>query len=158
MQESNRTERLGDLDTKLANLLTLAELEALTGLGLTGFLTLDHTRVTHEEAFLLEGGAILDVVLAEGAGDSHTEGLGLAGDAATVEVGFDIPFAFGVSHGESLVDDVLQRTGGEILLIVAAVDLDLTVTGGHIDAGDGGLSSTNGVDYFCHILILILLR
>ena len=46
------------MDTKLANLLTLAELEALTGLGLTALLTLDHTRVTHQEAFLLDGGGI----------------------------------------------------------------------------------------------------
>ena len=145
------------MDTKLANLLTLAELEALTGLGLTGFLTLDHTRVTHQETFLLESGAILDVVLAKSAGDSHTKSLSLTGDSTTVEVGLDVPLAFSTSNQERLVDDVLQRTGGEILFIVAAVDLDFAVAGFHVYAGDGGLSSTYCINNFCHNAYLMSL-
>ena len=134
--------------------LTFAELEALTGLGLTGFLTLNHTGVTHQEAFLLEGGAILDVVLAEGAGDSHAQSLSLTGDSTAVEVGFDVPFAFGVGHLKGLVDDVLQRASGELFLIVSLVYNNIAGAGGHIDAGNGAFSSTSGVDNF-HISIYL---
>ena len=145
------------MDTKLANLLTLAELEAFAGFGLTGFLTLDHTRVTHQEAFLLQGRTILDVVLAESAGDSHTECLSLTGDSTAVEVGLDVPLAFSVGNQERLVDDVLQRTGGEILFIITSVDFNLTVARSHIDTGNSGLSSTYCIDNFCHIAYLMSL-
>ena len=79
---------LSNLDTKqnrsASEGLTFAELELLTGTGLTGFLTLDHTRVAAHQTFGLQGGTILGVDLAEGAADGETQSLGLAVDATTV--------------------------------------------------------------------------
>ena len=131
--------------------LTFAELEAFTGLGLTGFLTLDHTWVAHQEAFLLQCGTVFDVVFAQGAGNSHAKSLSLAGDSTAVEVGLDIPFAFSVGNLERLVDDVLQWASGEIFFVVSVVDNNLASAGGHVDAGNGTFSSTDCVDYF-HIV------
>ena len=134
--------------------LTFAELEAFASLGLTGFLALDHTGVAHEETFFLQSGAVFDVVLAKGTGCGHGRGLGLAGDSATVEIGLDVPFAFGIGNLQGLVDDVLQRASGEIFLIVSLVYNNIAGAGGHIDAGNGAFSSTNGVDNF-HISIYL---
>ena len=131
--------------------LTFAELEAFASLGLAGFLALDHTGVAHEETFFLQSRTVLDVVLAECAGDSHAQSLSLAGDSTAIEIGLDIPFAFSVGNLQGLVDDVLQRASGEIFLIVSFVNNNLAGAGGHIDAGNGAFSSTNGVDYF-HIV------
>lgn len=134
-------------------LLTLAELEAFACLGLTGFLTFNHTAVAAQQAFDLKSGTIFDVVLTQSACNSHAQCLSLTGNAATVEVGFDIPFAFCISHLECLADDVLQRAGGEIFFVIAVVDGDFTSAGSHIDAGYGGLSSTYCIDNFCHLIL-----
>ncbi len=145
------------MDTKLIILLTFAELEAFAGFGLTGFLTLDHTRVTHQQALGFQCRTILGVVLAECACNSHSQSFGLSGDTTTIKVGFDIPFAFCIDNLESLVDDELQRTSGEIFFIISVVDGDFTATGFHINAGNSGLSSTYSVDYLLHCYYLISL-
>ncbi len=148
---------LRNLDTKLIILLTFAELEAFTSLGLTGFLTLNHTRVAHQQALSLQCRTVLGVVLAQGAGDSHSQSLSLAGDSTAIEVGLDIPFTLSINNLESLIDDELQRTSGEIFLIISIVDGDFTATRLHINAGNSGLSSTYGVDYLLHCYYLISL-
>ena len=73
-----------------AQKLTLAELELATCTGLTGFLTLNLTRVTRHEAVLLEHRAHLRIDFAEGAGDTQAGSLSLAFDSATVESDGDV--------------------------------------------------------------------
>src|SRR5579859_1502036 len=71
--------------------LALAVLRRLAGLLETGLLALDGTRVTRQEAGLLQRRAVrVDVGLVQGAGDTETQGVGLAGDAATVDTGDDV--------------------------------------------------------------------
>ena len=57
--------------------LTFRELEALTSLGLTGFLAFNSTRVTGHEALLAEHGLIFGVDLHESTGDTEAESLSL---------------------------------------------------------------------------------
>ncbi len=70
--------------------LTLAELESLAGLGLTGFLALYGTRVAGHETLLAQGTLVLGVNLHQGAGDSQAQGLGLSLVTATNEVNLDV--------------------------------------------------------------------
>ena len=129
-------------------LLTLAELEALTGFGLTGFLTLNHTGVTHQESFLLQGRTVLDVVLAKCTGYCHAQCLSLSGDSTAVKVSFDVPLAFCIGNLHGLVYNVLQWTCGEILFLISVVHNNLARAGSHVDTSYRAFSSTYCVDYF----------
>ena len=137
---------LSNLDTKqnrsASEGLTFAELELLTGTGLTGFLTLDHTRVAAHQTFSLQGGTILGVDLAEGAADGETQSLGLAVDATTVEVDLDVVLAEGLGQHHRLFNHIVEDARREVLLVVALVHRNVTTAGLHIDTGNGGLSST----------------
>ena len=137
---------LSNLDTKqnrsAENSLTFAELELLTGTGLTGFLTLDHTRVATHQTFGLQGRTILGVDFAEGAANGETQGLGLAVDATTVEVHLDVELAEVVGKHQRLLNHIVEDARREVLLVVALVHRNVTTAGLHIDTGNGGLSST----------------
>ena len=63
----------GEEERKMKMILTLGELEALAGLGLTGLLTFNDARVAGHEAFGAEGGLVLGVDFHESAGDGETE-------------------------------------------------------------------------------------
>ena len=71
-------------------ILTLGELEALAGLGLTGLLTLYGTRVASHEAFHAKCMLVLGVDFYKSAGDGKTKCLGLTLVAATVKVYVDV--------------------------------------------------------------------
>ena len=135
-----------NLDTKqnrsAENSLTFAELELLTGTWLTGFLTLDHTRVAAHQTFGFQGRTILGIDLAERAADGEAEGLGLAVDATTVEVDLDVELTKIVGKHQRLLNHIVEDARREVLLVVALVHRNFTVTDLHIDAGNGGLSST----------------
>ena len=122
--------------------LTFAELELLTGTGLSGFLALDHTRVAAHQALGLQGGTILGVDLAQGAADGETQGLGLAVDAATVEVDLDVVLAEGLGQHERLFNHIVEDARREVLLVVALVHRNVATAGLHVDTGHGSLSST----------------
>ena len=134
------------MDTKqnrsAENSLTFAELELLTGAWLTGFLTLDHTRVAAHETFGLQGRTIFGIDLAERTADGEAKGLGLAVDTATVEVDLDVELAEVVGKHQRLFNHIVEDARWEILLVVALVHRNVTVTDLHVNAGNGGLSST----------------
>ncbi len=123
------------------NILTFAELESLTSLGLAGFLTLNHTRVAAQEALGLHRGTELGVDFDERLGDSHAKSLGLAGHTTAIQVGLDVVLAQHVGNAQGLLHLVLQGRDTEIFLIVAVVHLDLASAGFHVQTGNGGLSS-----------------
>ena len=86
----------------------LAELEATASLWLTWFLAFNGTSVTGKEALILEGLLIIGVNFDQCACDSETQGLALACETATVEVGFDVVFAFYLEQVQWLLNHILQ--------------------------------------------------
>ncbi len=138
-----------DLDTKQSR-LTLGELEALAGLGLTGFLTLDRAGVASHEAFGAESGFVFGVNLNQSAGDSETQSFGLTFVAAAVEVYVDVVLFSAVKCKQRLLYDVLKNFRREVCFEGAMIDSDSAVTFFEDYAGNGGLAATNGV-YIFHI-------
>ena len=114
--------------------LTLAELEALTSLRTTRFLTLNLTSVTSHEALSLQCRLVLRINLNECASDSQTQRLCLSLVSATVQVDLDIIFLSYIQLCERLLNDVLQRGSGEINLQLTTVDSDLTSTLTNVNA------------------------
>src|SRR3954453_23774499 len=84
--------------------LTLRELEGPAGLGLAVLLTLDHARVTGEEAALLEHGAQLRLEIGERLGDAVTDRAGLAGQAAAGDGADHVVLPGTRGHRERLLD------------------------------------------------------
>ena len=70
--------------------LTLGELEAAAGAGLTVFLPLDPTGVAREEVVLAKRRLDGRVITLQGPGDAEQDGFGLAGDAAAFSVDVDV--------------------------------------------------------------------
>ena len=105
--------------------LTLRELEALTGFGLTVLLPLDRTRVTGQEAVALQRGAQIRLVPGQRLADAVAQRAGLAGKTATGHGREDVILAIPLGHAERLVDDHLQHRTGEILGLILAVDDDI---------------------------------
>ena len=95
--------------------LTLAELESLASLGLTGFLALHGTRVAGHETFLAQRALVLGVDLHQGAGDSETQGLGLTFIATSNEVHLDVILLGCIQRAKRLLNDVLQDGVGEVV-------------------------------------------
>ena len=79
--------------------LTLRELEALAGFGLTRLLALHDAGVAGHEAFGAECGLVFRIDLDKSAGDGQTQSLGLSFVAAAVDVGVDVIF---VCHPEGV--------------------------------------------------------
>jgi hypothetical protein len=80
--------------------LTLGELEALTGAGLTVLLALHHTGVASKEAVLAQGLAEFFVGDDQRAGQSVAQSAGLAGDAAALDGAPDVEFTFDAQVGQ----------------------------------------------------------
>ena len=72
--------------------LTLTELEATTSLRLTRLLALYLTGVASQESVILQVFLVLSIYLDESAGNSETQSLALASEAATVEICLDVIF------------------------------------------------------------------
>ena len=128
--------------------LTLAELESLAGLGLTGFLALYSTRVAGHETLLAQCALVLGVDLHQGAGDSQTKGLGLSLVTAPDEVNLDVILLSGTQRAKRLLNDVLQDGVGEVVCQRAFVDCDFAIAFLHIYASDSGFAATYCINLF----------
>ena len=127
---------------KLSNRSAFAELEATTGLGLTGLLALHGTRVAGHETFGAEGLLVLGIDLHECAGNGQTESLALSGEAATVNVHLDVVLLCGVEQRERLLHHELQDRAGEVGLKGFLVDGNITSALCYINAGNGALTAS----------------
>ena len=135
-------------------ILTLAELEASAGTGLTGFLALDLACVAGEESGCLERGAICFLVnLTESAGYAEADCLSLAFGAAAAESDLDVKLTCGAGDLKRLVHDILQGLFGKIVLQSAVVDRDVAFSGCEINASYSCFTSSKGVCLF-HLLCL----
>src|SRR3954470_8080456 len=88
----------------LRSALTLRELEPLAGLRTTRLLALDGAGVTRQQPERAELGAVAFVDLHERAGDRETEGTGLAGVAAAIDIRLDVITPEGIGRHERLLD------------------------------------------------------
>jgi len=135
----------GEEERKMMRRLTLGELEAFAGLGLTGLLTFNDTRVAGHEAFCAKGGLVLGVDFHQSAGDGETEGLGLAFVTSAVDVDSDVIFLNAVKCLQGLKHDILEDGGGEVFVegttVVVAIDGDCAVAFLDNNAGDGGFTA-----------------
>ncbi len=143
-------------DTQTAQILTLAELEATACLWLTWLLTFYYAGITCEESGLAESRLGLGVNLDECTCDGETECLSLALVATTLKVYLDVVLLGNSDFVEGLLNDVLKDRRWEVDLKVFLVDGDVTSTGGNIYAGNGGFTTANCIDYFCHTCLIYL--
>ena len=127
-------------------ILTLGELEALAGLGLTGLLTFNDARVAGHEAFGAECGLVLGINLDEGAGDCETESLGLTFVATAVEIDVDVIFLYSVKSREGLFYDILKDGRGEVYVQGALVDGDCAIAFLEDHTGHGGFTAANCIN------------
>ena len=112
----------------------------------TCLLTLDSTSVAGQEASLLQLGALLRVVLVQGAGDSQTHRTSLAGRAAAGQGCLDVELVLALQQDQRVLDELLVELVREVVLQCAAVAGDLAGALNHADADDGALTATNGLD------------
>ena len=126
--------------------LSLGELGRATSGFETVFLSFLHTRVSREEAGLLQEGAVRIVGEKELTGYAVTDRACLTGDAAALNVGNDVILADSIGNAERLVDNELEGFQTEIIVDVTTVDGDLAGTGIQTNAGDGALSSAGTVE------------
>ena len=87
--------------------LSLGELACATCGFETVLLSFLHTRVSREEACLLEKRAVRIVSEEERTGYAVTDRACLTGDAAALYVGNDVVLAYGVGNAERLIDNEL---------------------------------------------------
>ena len=127
-------------------ILTLGELEALTSLGLTGFLTLDSTGVAGHEAIGAEYSLVVGIDLDESAGDGETESLGLTFVTATVKVDLDVILLGCFESAEGLLHDILKDGRGEVNIEGTFVDGDLTVSFFNDHASYGCFTAANCIN------------
>ena len=117
--------------------LTLAELEATACARLTRLLALDLTGIAGEETGGLQGSAVgLLVDLAEGAGNTQTDGLGLSFGTTAHERDLDVKLTCCAGDLEGLVHDVLEGLLLEVIVQFAAIDNDVTGSGDNINTSD----------------------
>ena len=116
-------------------LLTLAELEVLTSLRLTRFLTLNLTSVTSHEAFCLQRSLVFRIDFHQRTSDSEAKRLSLTFEATAVKRYLDIVFLNYAEFVQRLENDIAQNRRREISLDVATVDHDLAGTFIYVNAG-----------------------
>src|SRR5699024_9452695 len=126
--------------------LTLRVLWRFTGLLETGFLALDCTRVTSQEAcFLQRATVVLAIDFVQCTSDTQANGTGLAGWSATVNQSDDVVGAFELEYTEWVVNFLLVQFVREVRVEFTAVDLPGTSTWNQADASDGAFATTNGL-------------
>ena len=126
--------------------LTLGVLRGTTCLVQTGLLALHRTGIAGEETSLLQGRAIVDVELVKSTGDREAESTGLAGGAATLEVGLDVELTVALEKYERGQDILLVQLVGDVLLQATAVAGDLAGASNHGHTDDGALTATDGLN------------
>ena len=122
--------------------LTLRELEALAGTGLTGFLTLFHAAVAGKATGLLESGAGRLIGENESAGETVADGAGLTGNAAALCERDDVNLGHVKSgDGDGLLEVVAESLGSDVFVESDLVDGPDTGTFNEIDAGGRGFAT-----------------
>lgn len=134
--------------TKLRKGLALGELEALACFGLARFLALHHAGVAGHEAFAAESLLVFGVDFHQSAGDGETKSLGLAFEAASVEIHADVVFLLCLKFLQRLLNNVLENRRREVFVKRTVVDCDFAVAFGEDYAGDGGLAATYCINCF----------
>ncbi len=94
--------------------LALGELRSATGLAETVLLALNTTGITREHPALFEDRPMLNVDLDKRTGDTKTQGIALAGGAATLELGNNVVLAFDLDRTERLEYPLPQGGMGEV--------------------------------------------
>src|SRR5918998_728367 len=102
----------------------LRVLRRLAGLLEAVLLALDGTRVTGEEAGLLQRRAVLGVGLDQRTRDGQPQRTGLAGRAAALEVGEDVEALGLLDRDQRLPDQLLVQLVREVLLERLAVEAE----------------------------------
>jgi len=121
--------------------LTLGELEALAGAGLTGLFAFLHSRITHQEPFLLQDGAKIRLDGDEGTSDGEADRAGLSHETATFGFGFDVKFFQILGCNQRLEGNGTLNGGIEVIFKRASVDGDCSIAGNEFYAGDGCATS-----------------
>ena len=134
--------------------LSLGELRCATGTFETVFLSFLHSRVSGQEACLLESRTERLIVLEESSGKTVTDGTGLAGNATALDADDDVELLGEAEQLEGLTDDDLQGLKTEVIVDVSFVDGDLTGTRINANAGNGAFSAASAVIEitFVHVL------
>ena len=109
-------------------ILTLAELETLASLGLTGFLALYGTWVASHETLLAQGALVLGIDLHQGASDSQAQSLGLSLVTTTNQVNLDVVLLGCLESGEGLLNDELKNWRWKIFFKFTLVDCDFAIS------------------------------
>src|SRR5699024_4112705 len=105
--------------------LALGVLRGTTCTVQTCLLTLDSTSVAGQAASLLQLGALLRVVLVQGAGDSQTHRTSLAGRAAAGQGCLDVELVLALQQDQRILDELLVELVREVILQCAAIAGDL---------------------------------
>jgi hypothetical protein len=124
--------------------LTLGELEALAGTGLTGLFAFLHAGIASQETKWFDDLAVFRVHLCERARDRVTDRNRLGVGAATSDDDFEVELVHQRSRLKRREDGVLKFDGGKILFEGAIIDDDLAGAFGHPDAGDSGFAAAGG--------------
>ena len=132
---------------RVGDRLTLGELEAFAGAWLTGLLTFLHTRVTLDVASLLEGDAEFRIHLLQRAGDTMSNGSGLAGDATTIHVDRNVILVAQGDRDERGVGEFGKVLVREIVLKITTIGHEFTRAWSDADAGGGGLTTAGAQKY-----------
>ena len=129
--------------------LTLGELEALPGTGLSSLLPLFGAGITAQVAGRLERAAQFQIHLREGTCRCELDSTGLTRKATAPDNHLEVKLVDQIGGLERSENLILQGKGGEVLLEGTIIDDDLAGSFSHPDAGDGGLAATGGgVDGF----------
>src|SRR5665213_2173137 len=131
-------------------LLALAELEALTGLLAAVLLRFFLTRVARQEAFFAKDRLERLVHLEERAGDTVTNGAGLAGHTAADRFDLDVDARTELGRFERLTDRRLQLRAREVVGHRLVVDRDDALAERQFDARDRALTTAGGLNEVAH--------
>jgi hypothetical protein len=123
--------------------LTLAELEAFAGAGLTVLLTFAHTRIAGQETSGLKRSAQGGVDFEQRTSDAVANSAGLASRTAAFDVHTHVKFADAIGRDQRLLDDHAKHFGREIGFECAAVHGDFTGTARETNTGDSGLATAS---------------
>ena len=120
--------------------LSLAELRCATSGFEAVLLTLLHTRIAGQEAFLLQSSTVLLVLLQQSAAQAVADSASLTGNTAAGNADDDIVLALQAQQDQRRTDDQLQGLQTEVVVDITIVDGDLAGAGVNANAGNGIIS------------------
>ena len=133
--------------------LSLAELRCAASCLQTVLLSLLHTRISREEACLLQHRTIVLICFKQCSRDAVTDSACLAGHTAADDIDADVKLLAGLSRNKRLTNRHSQNLKAKIVLDVSLVDRNLTSSRHQIDSGNRSFSSSGSViSLTCHFL------